>query len=516
MRISPSAESNGQRGRRTFLIPSIPDVVFAGLAWLQVAAASVMLLNRDGDLPRHIAVGKVMLESHSLVRQDFFSHTAYGRPFLAYEWLSQLILAAVYEWAGLDAVAVLAAIAIALAYALIAGFLIRRGVVIDLVLVTVAAAALLGMTHWAARPHAFSFAASAILLRLLEPGKRRRLLLFVPLFALWANLHPGFLFGLGVLGLVTLGDILEGIAGGNRAEWWRAARYHGAALGVGSAATLLNPYGLGLHAHSLGHLGNSEIIPGIIEFSSPDFHSVEGLAFLGILLVTLAAVAARRTRLTAPTLLILLATLALSLHSRRYIALFGIVTLPLIALSIAEDWKRWVPGMFGNFAQTLAYGDRLARRGGLALAVVALLGLAVTDYHGHRTQYVATEFSRDVFPVDAVNFARTAGVTGKLYNEYMWGGYITLAWPEQRVAIDGFADFYGTQIFREFFQVAWLDPGWRDVLRRWNVGLVLMRADSRLADELGGEPGWHEVYRDHLAVLLQKSGAAPPQSAKED
>jgi hypothetical protein len=48
------------------------------------------------------------------------------------------------------------------------------------------------------------------------------------------------------------------------------------------------------------------------------------------------------------------------------------------------------------------------------------------------------------------------------------------------------------------------------------VDLVLMRADSRLADELGGEPGWHEVYRDHLAVLLQKSGAAPPQSAKED
>ena len=76
MRILRSAANDGEHGRRTFLIPSIPDLVFAGLAWLQVAAASVMLLNRDGDLPRHIAVGKVMLERHGLVQQDFFSHTA--------------------------------------------------------------------------------------------------------------------------------------------------------------------------------------------------------------------------------------------------------------------------------------------------------------------------------------------------------------------------------------------------------------------------------------------------------
>src|SRR5688500_1352691 len=115
--------SDGQRGRRTFLIPSIPDLVFAALVCLQVAAASAILLNRDGDLPRHIAVGKVMLENHGVMREDFFSHTAYGQPFLAYEWLSQVIVAAVYEHAGLDAVAALTAVVIASAYALLTGFL---------------------------------------------------------------------------------------------------------------------------------------------------------------------------------------------------------------------------------------------------------------------------------------------------------------------------------------------------------------------------------------------------------
>jgi hypothetical protein len=500
----PLVTSNRQHTRRTFLIPSIPDLVFAGVACLQVAAASVILLNRDGDLPRHIAVGKVMLARHALMREDFFSHTAYGQPFLAYEWLSQVIFAAVHEFAGLDAVVALTAVVIASAYALVAGYLIRRGVAVDLVILTVAAATLLGMTHWAARPHAFSFAASAILLRLLEPGKTARLALFVPLFAVWANLHPGFLFGLGILGLMIAGDLFEAVAGEDRPAWRNAARYHGAAFGLASAATLLNPYGIGLHMHSLGHLGNSEMMSATLEFRSPDFHTPGGLAFLSVLLVVVAAVGARRSRLTAPTLLIFLATVALSLNSRRYIALFGLVTLPLMALALAQDWERWVPRALREPGRALAAGDRLARRGGVALLLVGILGLAVLPGEGLARRYIANEFDADVFPIEAVASARARGVSGRLFNDYKWGGYLTLAWPEQRVFIDGLADFYGTRIFRDYLHVAGLDPGWRDVLDRWNIDLVLVPADSSVAHELVRESAWHELYRDDVAALIQR------------
>jgi hypothetical protein len=501
----PLVTSDRQRTRRTFLIPSIPDLVFAGLTCLQIAAASIMLLNRDGDLPRHIAVGKVMLQSRGLPREDFFSHTAYGQPFLAYEWLSQIIFAAVHEFAGLDAVVVLTAAVIASAYALVAGFLIRRGVAAELVMFTVAAAALLGMTHWAARPHAFSFAASAILLRMLDPGKTARLWLFVPLFAVWANLHPGFLFGLGILGLMTVGDLFEAVAGEDRTAWRKAARYHATALGLGAAASLVNPYGVGLHLHSLQHLGSAEMMRATLEFRSPDFHSLGGQVFLGVLLLVLAAVGARRSRLSAPTLLIFLATVALSLNSRRYIALFGLVTLPMLALALAADWERWVPRVMREPGRALAAGDRLARRGGVALVLTAVLfGLAVSRGEGHTPQYIATEFDARVFPVDAVKFARTNQVSGRLYNDYKWGGYLTLAWPEQRVFIDGLADFYGIRIFRDALHVAGLKPGWRDVLDRWKIDLVLVPADSDVAAELAREPVWHVLYRDQVAALFQR------------
>ena len=467
----------------------------------------MILLNRDGDLPRHIAVGKVMLASGALPEKDFFSHTAYGQPFLAYEWLSQLVFAAVHQFAGLDGVAVLAAVVIAFAYAVITGFMIRRGVAMDLVIVTIAAAALLGMTHWAARPHAFSFAATAILVRLLEPEKPRRLLLFVPLFALWTNLHPGFLFGLGILGVMTVGDLTEALVGPveERNRWRQAARYHGVALALGSAATLVNPYGIGLHLHSLRHLGNAEMMTTTAEFRSPDFHSSIGLVFLGVLLVVLAAIGTRRSRLSAPTLLVLLATVALSLRSWRYISLFGLVALPMLAIALKGDWERWVPRVLREPGRALADGDRLARRGVAGLAFVAVLaGLAVSSGEGRPRQYIADAFNAEVFPVEAVKFARENRVSGRLYNEYKWGGYLTLAWPEQRVFIDGLADFYGNRILGDYRHVAGLKPGWRDVLDRWNVDLVLVPADSGVAAELNRDSQWHELYRDDIAALIQR------------
>jgi hypothetical protein len=117
---------------------------------------------------------------------------------------------------------------------------------------------------------------------------------------------------------------------------------------------------------------------------------------------------------------------------------------------------------------------------------------------------VVNEFDPNVFPVDAVKFARANGVSGRLYNSYKWGGYLTLAWPEQRVFIDGLADFYGIRIFRDYRHVSGLMPGWRDVLERWNVDLVLVPADSSVAHELTRESSWHELYRDDIASLIQR------------
>ena len=99
-----------------------------------------------------------------------------------------------------------------------------------------------------------------------------------------------------------------------------------------------------------------------------------------------------------------------------------------------------------------------------------------------------------------------SGLEGRMFSHFIWGGYLMHEWPEQRVFIDGGTDHYGEKLFNEYIQVWNLDPGWRDVLKRWNIGLALLPPDSRLADELERDQGWRVWHCDSTAVLLQRPG----------
>ena len=74
--------------------------------------------------------------------------------------------------------------------------------------------------------------------------------------------------------------------------------------------------------------------------------------------------------------------------------------------------------------------------------------------------------------------------------------------------IDGGTDHYGEKLFNEYIQVWNLDPGWRDVMKRWDIRLALVPPSSRLADELERDQGWRVWHCDSTAVLLQRPGGA--------
>ena len=115
---------------------------------------------------------------------------------------------------------------------------------------------------------------------------------------------------------------------------------------------------------------------------------------------------------------------------------------------------------------------------------------------------VPNTFDRKAFPVDAVDQARHARVHGRVFSHFVWGGYLMHEWPEQPVFIDGGTDHYGEKLFNEYIQVWNLDPGWRDVLKRWNIDLALLPPVSRLAYELKTDQDWQVWYCDSTAVLL--------------
>ena len=73
----------------------LPD--YAGVFCLAVFLISLTTIGgeliRDGDSFWHTKVGTVMLEEQGLINTDIFSHTAFGTPWTAHEWLSEIIMA---------------------------------------------------------------------------------------------------------------------------------------------------------------------------------------------------------------------------------------------------------------------------------------------------------------------------------------------------------------------------------------------------------------------------------------
>ena len=87
--------------------PSLFDIIF--IIWVVVVPVGFgsRLINSDGDMARHIRLGEAILDRGGLPRTDFFSHTMAGRPFIAFEWGSEVVFALAFRAAGLAGVAVL-------------------------------------------------------------------------------------------------------------------------------------------------------------------------------------------------------------------------------------------------------------------------------------------------------------------------------------------------------------------------------------------------------------------------
>jgi hypothetical protein len=499
----------GHRATATFIVPSVADCVFimalliATLVWARPA------LNTDGDAGRHIRVGETILERGGLFHEDLFSHTMAGERFVPYEWASETLAALAHRAGGLPGVVILHGLVVAVAWGLLALFLRRRGVDPLLAFLVSVGSAAASAFHWLARPHVFTFVGTIALLWLLE-ADRRRLVLTLVLFAAWANLHGGFLFGLVLIAMYLTGDVLEWLGGKERPAWEGRIARHALTFLAALAGAAINPSGLALFGHVTGYLGKTYLVNVTNEYMSPDFHLWFGRAFLLVLLALLLGILLSRRRPSWPVIVVFLGTLAFALHSARNIPLFCLTALPLLAVHLDGEWRglRWGP--LDRLRGALAFGDKSAKAGGWAGAFGAVfLMLLFGSGRVAGVPVVVAGYDPTIFPVEAVRKAREARLEGKIFNQFIWGGYILYAWPEQRVFIDGQTDFYGEDLTREYGQIVALQS-WRQRLMDRGVKIVLVDRRSALAAELSTEPGWSLMYEDSTAVLYSRSTTPTP------
>jgi hypothetical protein len=505
----------------TFLLPVV--LVF-GLA----GGASFFL--RDGDTGWHIRTGEWILQNGRVPDQDLFSFTKAGSPWVAFEWLWDLICAWLHRWGGMAAVVLLSVSIVSLTSALLFR-LVRRKCGNDFIALAVSMLAIIECgLHWLARPHLITVLFLVVFLSVLDrlDEKFTRLWLVLPVLCLvWTNLHGGFLAGLVLIGCYAGGELIRWVVEPATSERTPALARAGRYILVGgicALSTLVNPYGFRLHLH-LWHLSTDPLQKSLIlEWQPFSFLGADAIFFE--IMILLGAVAAFRSLCHKEfTHALLFAVWChLALKSRRHAELFFCVVAPFVAATLHEllsslqsapisGWIRRAAAGFQTAGAEFQKTERAWRFHWVSilgwLAVAALLH-APAPLPAFRAQ-----FDPRAFPVRAVDALGKSVLTRRVFTTDGWGGYLIYRlYPSTRVFVDGRSDFYGAKFVQSFVQALQARYDWEEHLTRFGVEVVLLPVGAPLAGALKESARWSVSYDDGTAIIFRpNSQAGPPRGA---
>src|ERR1700677_2612305 len=168
--------------------------------------ATVSDRNYLADFWHHLARGRAIVETGTLVDRDLFTFTVADRPFQDVNWLTQIGYYGLFELGGLRLVQVVNSLVIACTFGWLV-YLCRRRTGSDLAAALAAGIAFFGVWEvLTIRPQTLSMLLFVIVYDLLERSQRRPwLLVLPPLFVgLWANVHGAFPAGIMLVGCFAL------------------------------------------------------------------------------------------------------------------------------------------------------------------------------------------------------------------------------------------------------------------------------------------------------------------------
>lgn len=462
---------------------------FLGVLWLQDGTAVL----GDPDTYWHIAAGRWITEHAAVPQGDPFSHSMPGAPWTAHEWLSEVLISTIFQWAGWPGLIAMTALSLAATLAWLCRFLLARLEPVHALILTVLALGMLKV-HMVARPHVLVWPLVALWVGMLVDASEKRTAPpwgLLPIMTLWANLHGSFIFGLALGGALGLDAVLA-----RPAEERKAAALGWAGfIGLSILAATLTPAGW----HGLWfpfQLTNLTVATSMIgEWLSPNFHQPQ---FLELWLLTLLGVACLgRVRLSGIRLLLLLVLVHLALKHHRHATMLGLVAPFLMAAPLACILSQNKQGkqaetldrIFTALAAPARHGALL---GGLLLASIGLV-LALA--------YPRHEPPVNTSPAAALAAARKAGAEGPVLNDYNFGGY--LIHQGVLVFIDGRADMYGDSFLKRYLDAISLRGSDKlsDLLQDYGIGWTLLRAEAPAAALLDRLPGWRRIYADKVAVV---------------
>jgi hypothetical protein len=454
----------------------------------------------DPDIWWHLRSGEWVLAHRAVPRADFFSYPAAGQPWTAYSWMFESLVALLFRRFGFTGI-VFYELGVRVLLGISLFHLVR---------------AQLGHFWWSAaltlaglftvsdllgpRPGMISILFVMLILDILlsvtRSGRTRLLWLIPAMFAIWANWHVQFVYGLFVLGVFACEPMLIGLSHSHlkhegKLEGDRRGNPLWLILGLSVLATLANPYGVKLYAVIGGFAKRTAWLGQITEMGAPSFREPQHFVLLLLALAAAFTVGWRRNLrpLWRPVWLILLPCSALlSFRSQRDIWFLAVISVVVIADSVARPVKVSHPGVREHF--------------GIAIFTLAMLLVA------YRRCGVSNDFLEmgvdGRFPEAAVRYVELQRLPGPLFNHFNWGGFLIWRLPQLPVNIDGRGEIYTPEQLARSIDTWKARPGWELDPDLRGANLVIAPREAPLAAVLRLDAHFELVYQDEQATVFRR------------
>jgi len=493
--------------------------IFLGI-WIVLMLVGRNALFRDPGTFWHVVVGEKMLDEGRVIRADPFSFTRGGKPWVAHQWLAECGMAAVYRIGGFDGLLLITVTLLAGIYTWIASRLIRAGFHVLPVGFLLALVLLASSHQFHVRPLILSIGllgATFSLLVDVEAGRRelRQLWWFVPLTALWANLHAGVLTGIATAGLVVAGWCLFRALdkGDSPVRNRRHAITLVALLLTCGFSVLLNPYGFGL---PLAWWKTLTIpLPELIQEHAPLYRTgplgwivvVLGLGYL----VALAGVFPQWPRVTW---LLPLIWFVLACDRVRNVPLFAVTAAIATAEMLPQTrWANWLRRREmllpqGENGQSAAGGWRWTSMTLPLVLVVTTLLLLLAGVSAPVVGRGWVKLDPGRWPVELlpelqrIEHSNPQGTP--IFNDLDFGGFLIFHTPDLRVFIDDRCALYGGELLQQYDRARREDfARFDDWQRQYGFRHALVETGSSLDEYLKDAAAWKARGRTRVATLYQ-------------
>ena len=446
----------------------------------------------DPDIWWHLRNAEIFVQTHSVVRHDFYSFTATGSQWMNEAWLGELPYYFAWRGFGMRGIylLMLAEIQVILIGVFALAWLESRNVKaafcaswLAVWLATVSFGPRTLLAGW------MCLVAELYIFALFRRG-RDLLWCLPPLFVLWANLHGSWLIGMVLLGIFCASGLLQGVWGRLEARRWTPQQMRKLAL-VGSLSIVglfLNPYTYHLVFYPFEFAFKQGLnVAHVDEWMSLDFHDLRGKILFAMLAATLVLALVRKRRWMIHEVAFTILGFYSAVTYSRFLFLAGIVLTPILAKELD-----FLP----------AYRPEIDKTWVNAILIAAI-------FAGCTLRFPTEEYLwRDTvhkYPVNALGYLQHFHPEGRVFNDCLWGGY--LIWNARHIPVfmDSRIDIYEYNgVFGDYLDALGV-KNTLEILDKYNIRYVLFREDNAVSYLLMHNPGWKVNYEDGTTVLLERT-----------